>query len=214
MDICMKRPVGKNDSYLKAANDPAGEMELKITERLSALIENNEEMCDDNIRVLLSIRDTMIEASSYRTFPTVDMRHFNDILRSVSCSPGPHFSLSVLELGRELSRNGILDEGENLAELSHSVLRKSRGSLSPTVLISMMDNFFWLGLYHAREKWFLRALDIYRTYKKELRKSAYQGEILKKFHRWSPIPHMSGWNESMHRLEFEMMMIKFSLGDI
>ncbi|MDP6154555.1 MAG: hypothetical protein QGH39_12570 [Candidatus Thermoplasmatota archaeon] len=210
----MKHPVGINDSYLKAANDTAREMELQMTGSLTALIENNGEMSDGNIQILLSIRDTMIEASSYRTFPTIDMRHFNDMLHSMVFPPGQYFSLRILELSRELSRKGILDEGANLAKLGDSVLKGTRTSLSPTVLISMMDNFFWLGLYHAREKWFLRALNIYRTHKKELTKSVYQGEILEKFQRWSPISHMSGWNESKHRLEFEIMMIKFSLGDI
>ncbi len=210
----MKHPVRINDPYLETANDNAREMERQMTARLTEFIENNEEMGSDNIQVLLSIRDTMIEASSYRTFHTIDVRQFNDMLNSMSGLHGQYFSLRVQELGRELSRIGILDEGANLAELGYSMLSGGSGSLSPTVLISIMDNFFWLGLYHAREKWFLRALDIYRTYKKELRKAAYQGEILEKFQRWSPVSHMSGWNESKHRLEFEIMMIKFSLGDI
>jgi len=214
LEICMKRPEGINDSYLKAANNTAREMELQMTARLTALIENDEKMGDDSIRILLSIRDTMIEASSYRTFPTIDMRHFNEMLLSMSSPPGQYFSLRLQELGRELSRKGILDEGADLAELGYSILKGSSGALSPTVLMSMMDNFFWLGLYHSREKWFLWALDIYRTYKKELRKAAYQGEILKKFQRWSPLSHLSDWNESKHRLEFEIMMIKFSVGDI
>jgi len=210
----MKHPVEINNSYLKTVPDTAREMELQMTARLTTLIEDDEEMGDELIQILMSIRDTMIEASSYRTFSTVDMRHFNDMLSSMSSPPGQYFSLRVLELGRELSRKGILDEGAFLAELGYSVLRESSGTFSPTVLMSIMENFFWQGLYHAKEKWFLRALDIYRTYKKELRKSVYQGEILKKFQRWSPISHMSGWNESKHRFEFEMMMIKFSLGDI
>lgn len=209
----MKHSVGLNDSLLKVTNDTAREMELQMTARLTALIENEGEMGDDDIQILLSIRDTVIEASSYRTFPTIEMRHFNDMLHSMVIPPGQYFSLRVLELGRELSRKGILDEGENLAKLGVSILNESSGALSPTVLMSMMDNYFWLGLYHVREKWFLRALDIYRTHKKELKKSAYQGEILDKFQRWSPLSHMSGWNESKHRLEFEIMMIKFSLGD-
>ncbi len=210
----MGYPIQNGGIFPGSLDDCERDVGDEIMEKITFLVEDESKTDPDFIELLFSIRDVLIEAANYRMFPKIDPQYFREIIFNMTSPPSQNFSFHISELAREFARNGILEEGENLAELSQQAFRMNREPPTAPVLIRLIDNYFWMGFYLAGEKWFTKAMDIYRLNKKKLKKSQYQDELWNKFQHWLSVSEVSGWNESQHKINFEIMMIKFARGEI
>lgn len=210
----MGYPIQNGEIFPGSRDDRVRDMGDEIMEKITFLVEGESKTDPDLIELLFSIRDAMVEASNYRMFPKIDPQYFREVIFNMAAPSSQNFPFHISELAREFARNGILEEGESLAELGHQAFRMNKEPPTAPILIRLIDNYFWMGFYLAREKWFTEALDIYRLNKKKLKKSQYQDELWNKFLHWLSVSEVSGWNESEHKINFEIMMIKFARGEI
>ena len=98
--------------------------------------------------------------------------------------------------------------------LSHRILEENEKKPPPPILLRHLDTLFSVGFFTAKEEWFIRALDMFKSFKKDLNESIYQEQVLRKFSKWVQVSEISKWKNAQHRLNFEMMMMKFSRGEI
>ena len=189
-------------------------VEDEIIDRVNSLVESGDDMEPGHVEILLAIKDIITEASYFQMFPSIHERFFLDILQHLTPYSALNLSILLSELAMELCRKGILESGEKLMILSLKMLEDSGKKPSPSTLLRLLDNLFNVGFYTAKEKWFTEALAMYKSFKKDIDEPVYQEQVLTKFSKWVQISELSEWKNTLHRLNFEVMMMKFSLGEI
>ncbi len=188
--------------------------EKYLIDNIAAMTAVDNDTDAEIVELLFSLRDVIKSGSDRRMFNKVGRQYVRDVLYSISVPPSETFAFHLSELARDLTKNGILGEGEMVADMSMKALEMSQDEPSGQTLLRMINNLFWVGFYLAKERWFLEATGLYRTYKKTLKKDKYQEELENILHYWLPVSEVSDWGDSHHKLNFEIMMIRFAQGEI
>lgn len=202
-----KYPSGEEPSHLFHA-------EKHLIDNIAAMTTVEGGADAEIVELLSSLRNAVKDASAHRTFAKVGRQYLKNVLYSIAIPPEDDLAFHLSELARELAKNGLLREGGMLAEHIPNALRLSAGEPSATSLLRIINNLFWIGFYLAKEKWFLEAVSVFRTYKKSLKKDMTPEEIENVLEYWLPVAEISDWNEVLHKLNFEIMITRFSRGEI